>query len=120
MPVMANIVVSTVYQSLSSNAIDCVAFVAAVSEGLRAIPGLAVIERDESREYFFVHLGFDEIGHELRAVSVVLGFRAIPETDYFLRQYTGHFSAGEESESVTILVSALHEEIKERIEQGWG
>ena len=91
---------------------------------MRALPGFAVIEADATKEFFFVHLGFDEIDSELRAVSVVLGFHAVegllePGADYFLRQYTGQFIAGKESESARLLVLSLQEELKKRIEQDW-
>ena len=68
MTAKAKIAISTVYESLSSNAIDCAVFVVFVERGLRALPGFAVIEADATKELFFVHLDFDEIDSELRAV----------------------------------------------------
>jgi hypothetical protein len=35
-----------------------------VEGGLRALPGFAMIEADATKEFFFVHLGFDEIDSE--------------------------------------------------------
>jgi len=93
-----NVAVSTVYDSLSSDAIDCAQFVIALEEGLSVLPGFSVGQVG-IEDHFFVHLGFAEIDDQLRAVSVVVGFHAIEplsqpsEIDYFLRQYTGHFIA---------------------------
>ena len=119
----ANIVVSTVYESISASAIDCAGFVIAVEQGLSVLPGFTVIEKDQTKEYFFVDLGFDEIDSRLRAVSLVLGFHSTdyPElgADFYLQQYTGHFSAGEESISANSLVASLHEELKKRVAEGW-
>ena len=75
-------------------------------------------------DHFFVHLDLEEINDKLRAISVVVGFHAIEsflldEADYFLRQYTGHFIAGEEAGSAPLLVEAVYEEIARRVEQGW-
>src|SRR5262249_17156778 len=93
----ANIIVSTLYESLSSSAIDCAGFVLAVEDGLRRFPDLQILDReDRSVEYFFVHLVFDEIDDELRAAAVAVGFHTSnllepPEgSDYFLRQFAGH------------------------------
>jgi hypothetical protein len=66
-----NVAVSTVYDSLSANAIDCAQFVAAVEEGLRRLPGFGV-GQFEAKDHFFVHIGFYEIDDDLRAVSVVV------------------------------------------------
>jgi len=119
-----NIAVSTVYDSLSSDAIDCVQFVVAVEEGLSEHSGF-MVGQFEIEDHFFVHLGFVEIDDKLRAVSVVIGFRAIDllskpsEIDYFLRQYTGYFVTNKEAHPVTALVKELYEEITRRVEQGW-
>ena len=115
-----NVAVSTVYDSLSANAIDCVQFVVAVEEGLSAFPGF-IVGQFETEDHFFVHLGFDEIDDEFRAVSVVVGFHSIEghEIDYFLRQYTGHFIASQEEAPAGILVEAVYEEITKRVDAGW-
>jgi hypothetical protein len=118
------VAVSTVYDSISSDAIDCVQFVVAVEEGLSGFPGVRVRQFGTEEDHFFVHLGFEEINDKLRAISVVVGFHAIEsflldEADYFLRQYTGHFIAGEEAGSAPLLVEAVYEEITRRVEQGW-
>ena len=82
--------VSTVYDSLSANPIDCAQFVGAVEEGLNRLPGFSVGQFG-TEDHFSVHLGFYEIDDELRAVSVVVDFHAIEaslqpdEVDYFLR-----------------------------------
>jgi hypothetical protein len=123
-PRRINVAVSTVYDSLSANAIDCAQFVMAVEEGLSRLPGFSVGQFG-TEDHFFVHLGFDEIDDELRAVSVVVGFHAIgsflqpDEVDYFLRQYTGHFIASQEASAADALVEVVCEEITRRVEQGW-
>jgi len=119
-----NVAASTVYDSLSSDAIDCAQFVIALEEGLSVLPGFSVGQVG-IEDHFFVHLGFAEIDDQLRAVSVVVGFHAIEplsqpsEIDYFLRQYTGHFIASHEAAAATTLVEAVYEEITRRVEQGW-
>jgi hypothetical protein len=119
-----NVAVSTVYDSLSSGAIDCAQFVVALEEGLNVLPGFSAGQFG-AEDHFFVHLGFDEIDDELRALSVVVGFHAIDplsqpsEIDYLLRQYTGHFSADDVASSAASLVETVYEEISRRVEQGW-
>ena len=118
--------VSTIYDSLSANAIDCTEFVAAVEEGLGRLPGFGV-GQFEAEDHFFVHIGFDEIDDDLRAVSIVVGLHAITsllrdEADYFLRQYTGHFNASQEAsegQESHALVELLYKEITRRVDQGW-
>jgi hypothetical protein len=114
------ITVTTHYETLDSDRIDCVDFVGAVECGLNEVPKYTVVERDESGDYFCVHLGFAKVDDRFIAVSAVLTFhKGGSRIGYFLRQWTGHSTTANYEESASILVSALHEEIQKQVELGW-
>ena len=68
------IFVTTLYEGLGFEGIDCVDFTKAVESGIAELPTYAVINQDRTKDCFFVYLGFDRISDEVTAVSAVLCF----------------------------------------------
>src|SRR6476659_9602086 len=114
------IFITTLYEGLGFEGIDCVDFTKAVESGIAELPTYAVINQDRTKDCFFVYLGFDRISDEVTAVSAVLGFHeGTTDADYFLEHYTGHFVNGEFQDDGDGLVTALDQDIVRRLVQGW-
>jgi hypothetical protein len=92
------IFITTLYEGLGFEGIDCVDFTKAVESGIAELPTYAVINQDRAKDCFFVYLGFDRISDEVTTVSAA---------DYFLQHYPGHFVSGEFRDDANGLVTAL-------------
>jgi hypothetical protein len=112
--------VTTHYESLEVESVDSVDFTVAVEQGIRNLRKYTIASGDRTQDYFAVYLGFSPIDEGITAVSAMLGFHeASTDADYFLQQWTSHFTTHGYREIANLAVSAIDRHIQERLKEGW-
>lgn len=119
------IFVTTRYEGLDADGIECVEFVDAVKQGLTGLEKYNVIEqKDRTLDHYQVFLAFARMNDyegEPTVLSAVLGFHdGNLDADFFLEHWPSYFSSRDDlQERAGLFVGVLEEAIARRMEQGF-